>query len=584
VTGAGDADPAAAEPAAAEPAAPEPAAAEPAAPEPAAAAPATAAPATAAPPTAKPAAPAPAVAAPAVAEPRRRLHPLTPLLKGARMLAIAVAAISWQGFDELGFGRWALVVAGLLVATLALSAVSWLVTGFHVVGRELRIYEGLVWRRSRAIPLERVQAIDLVRPLLARLTGVAELRLEVIGAAKTEAPLAFLSVAEASRLRARLLGLVDRSVPVPPAGAPQAAATPDGADSPGAPIHTVENAHVLLANALTPPVLFLPLALLATMLPALYNRSGWTLIGTASFATALFGVVLPPLRRILAEWNFRIGVDGTGLRLRHGLLDTRSQTVPEQRVQAVAVTVPLLWRPLRWVRTKLDVAGYGGGAAAQGVRGSVLLPVADRPTTRTVVQRVLDGVDLDTLPLAPVPHRARWVSPLARRKRAFGYTATVAAARDGWLTERLVVARLARVQSVRVVQGPVQRWLGLADLHVDTAGGLHVVGQDRDAAEAYELAAELAERSRSARAAEGSAAAARAAEGSAEAARAAEARAAEGSAAAARAAEARAAERLAQAGERSARAADTDGQERSPADTTTSTNPTYNHPTSTSTT
>ena len=48
-----------------------------------------------------------------------RLHPLTPLLKGARMLALGVAAISWQGYAGLGPLRWAVLVAVLLVVVLA---------------------------------------------------------------------------------------------------------------------------------------------------------------------------------------------------------------------------------------------------------------------------------------------------------------------------------------------------------------------------------------------------------------------------------------------------------------------------------
>jgi putative membrane protein len=437
---------------------------------------------------------------------RRRLHPLTPLLKGAKSIAVAVAAISWQGYAQLGLGRFLAVVAGVLIVTVLLSVVSWWVTGFEVVGRELRINEGLIWRRARAIPLERVQAIDVNRPLLARLTGVAELRIEVIGASKTEAPLAFLTVADAAALRRRLLTL---------ARGAQDVATPDSADAAGPippdpdeqPIHAVDNRHVLIANLLSPPVLIVPIALIATITPMAFAPPTWSVIGIASALTGLFGVVLPPLRRIFAQWNFRISVDATGLRLRHGLLDTRSQTVPPLRVQAVQVTRPLLWRPLGWVRTKLDVAGYGGNAAEQGVRGSVLLPVADWPTTRAVIAQVLDGVDIDALPLVPIPDRARIVTPLARRNRAFGFTEWVVAARDGWVTVRIVVAKLARVQSVRVLEGPVQRRLRLVDLHVDTAGSLHAVGRDRDTAQAYELARDLADRSRAARAAEASLAA-----------------------------------------------------------------------------
>ena len=48
----------------------------------------------------------------------------------------------------------------VLIGAVALSVVSWFVTGYHVVGRELRIYDGLVWRRTRAIPLERLQAVE----------------------------------------------------------------------------------------------------------------------------------------------------------------------------------------------------------------------------------------------------------------------------------------------------------------------------------------------------------------------------------------------------------------------------------------
>jgi putative membrane protein len=450
---------------------------------------------------------------------RRRLHPLTPLLRGAKMLAIAIAYLSWQGYARLGLERWLLLAAGILIGASALSTVSWLVTGYEVVGRELRVYEGLLRRRTRAIPLDRVHGVDLVRPFFARLAGMAELRLEVIGGAKTEAPLAYLSVGEAVRLRELLLGLAAHR---------DADASPEQPRQPPAetPVHTVANRDVLIANVLTPLVLFLPFVLGATVWNIWYSQTRsdplgdppahWSLIGIGSAVTALVGVVWPSVRRLLADWNFRISLDADGLRLRHGMLDTRSQTVPPHRVQAVEIMTPVLWRWLGWVRVRLDVAGYAGAPTGTDVHGGVLLPVAGRNTARRVIAQVLDsvaggGIDVDAIPLRPAPRRARLFSPLAWRRRAFGYTKEVVAARDGWLTHRLVVTRLARAQSVRVVQGPLQRLLRLADVHVDTAAGkLHAAGRDRDVAEAYALAATLAELSRSARAAEAERAAARA--------------------------------------------------------------------------
>jgi putative membrane protein len=59
---------------------------------------------------------------------------------------------------------------------------------------------------------------------------------------------------------------------------------------------------------------------------------------------------------------------------------------------------------------------------------------------------------------------------------------------------------LARVQSLRLVQGPVQRRLRLASLHVDAAGKrVTAVVRDRDVDEAQQLLATLAEACRRAR-------------------------------------------------------------------------------------
>jgi putative membrane protein len=58
----------------------------------------------------------------------------------------------------------------------------------------------------------------------------------------------------------------------------------------------------------------------------------------------------------------------------------------------------------------------------------------------------------------------------------------------------------AKVQSLRVVQGPLQRRLRLASLHLDTAGR-YVAGRapHRDVRDADGLLAELVERTRHAR-------------------------------------------------------------------------------------
>jgi putative membrane protein len=428
-------------------------------------------------------------------EPRQRLHPLSPLLHGAKSLVVIVAALSWQTLSQVGLGRFALTVAVLAVGAVVLAVVSWLNTGYHVVGRELRVHEGLLWRRTRAIPLERLQAVEVVRPLLAQLTGLAELRLEVVGGAKTEAPLAYLTVGDAAALRERLLAVAGH------AGHPAT----DGADRPapiaGRALHAVRNRDLLIGQLLTPQAFFLPFGVTFVAVQA-FTQGSWSLITIASTVTAMAGVVLQPVRRVLQDWNFRVARDDEGrLRLAYGLVETRNQAVPLNRVQAVGVTWPLLWRAKRWLHLRLDVAGFAGPEPGGGTRSDRLLPVGDLATARALLAEVLPGVDLVALPLTAPPPRARWVHPVARAAFGAGLTDEVFVTRSGRLTRRIVVAPYARIQSVRVVQGPLQRRLRLATVYADTAGGLPSVARDRDVAEAWALAAELTTRAGRARAA-----------------------------------------------------------------------------------
>jgi putative membrane protein len=60
--------------------------------------------------------------------------------------------------------------------------------------------------------------------------------------------------------------------------------------------------------------------------------------------------------------------------------------------------------------------------------------------------------------------------------------------REGWLARRTHVAPQARIQSVRITQGPWQRTLGLADVHTDSPPGPATVrARNRDAGEARRL-------------------------------------------------------------------------------------------------
>jgi putative membrane protein len=431
-------------------------------------------------------------------EPRRRLHPLSPLLHGAKSIAVIVAALSWQTLSQVGVEKFALAVLVLAVGVVVFSVVGWLNTGYHIVGKELRIQDGLLWRRNRAIPLERLQSVELRRPLLAQLTGLAELRLEVVGGGKTEAPLAYLTVRDAAALRERLLVLAGRT---PASSAPATTQAAAAAPALEHPLVRVRNGDLVISQLLTPQAFFLPLGVAFVVMQFVLEGS-WTFIGIASTITAMAGVLLQPLRRILQDWDFRLARDPDGrLAVRYGLLETRSQIVPLYRVQSVTVTWPLLWRAKRWMHMRLDIAGFAGPQNGSDKRSDRLLPVGGPETGRHLLAAVLPGVDLYALPTVPLPARARWLHPFTVRTYGAGLAADVFVTRWGLLTRELQLVPYARLQSVRVVQGPVQRLLRLATVHADTAGGRSASARDRDVNDAWALAEHLSIRAPHARAA-----------------------------------------------------------------------------------
>jgi putative membrane protein len=417
-----------------------------------------------------------------------RLHPLTPLLRGGRFVLLLLAVVGQRGAREASLGA-ALTVLGIGVpAAVFFGWLAWRAMRYRVTATELQVESGVVTKRSRRVPLARVQAVDVVRPFYARLLGLAELRLEVVGAGDAEAPLAFLTEERAASLRTQLLDL---------ASGRDAAADDAPATEPDRVLVAVPTGPLVWSTLLGPPLVTLVALLVA--LPVALLVDGMAAGTVAFFALPLlFGVGSFAVRRILSEYGFTVAESADGLRLRHGLLDTRSQTIPAGRVQAIRFREPLLWRPFGWVRVEVDVAGYSGGSQEQAATGA-LLPVAPRQLAHDLVARVLGGPL--PLPERGAPAAARWRAPLQFGRLRVGVDDRHLVSTAGILTTTTDVAPLAKVQSLRVTQGPYERRLGLASLHVDTAGRRlpGAVVPHRGAHEAAGLLEEVGARARQAR-------------------------------------------------------------------------------------
>lgn len=408
-----------------------------------------------------------------------RLHPLSPLVRAGRgvialavVLASTLASSRRSGTDLAWHG-------GVLLVLAVLAVVSWLVTRWRIDGNDLQIETGLVRRSSLRYPLSQIQAIDTVRPGVARVFGLAELRLRM-GGTGGAARLAYLKDPDADALRARLLALSQ--------GAHEA--TPEARDEV---IVRVPPGRVAVSLVLSIPALVL---------------IGYAVLLLTVGGRAVQGAALPIVlgdgaalwRRFNRSYNASVARAPEGVRTRSGLVETRAETIPRGRVQAVQLVEPILWRPFGWCRLDVDVAGREG-RRDEGRRGArqlrPVLPVGTRREADRLLELLVPGAPK---PERRPPRRARWKSPLRYRRLSYGFDHNYAVATSGRLARVGSWIPLTKVQSLRRVEGPVQRRLALATVHLDTAGkNVGAAFRDLDGAESRADLDRLTELARAAR-------------------------------------------------------------------------------------
>ncbi len=429
-----------------------------------------------------------------------RVHPLTPLVRSWQGLAVVGFFVvqdvgqRWIGSSDggsplpdtplptgdAGLRVW-LAGGGILLlvvaALIGLAFLSWRMTRYRVSSEALELHRGVLFRQHRIAQLDRLQAVDVVQPLLARIFGLARLSLEVAGSGSSKIELAYLTDTQARELRNHLL-----------------------AGAAGLQYETEQAPEAPEQHWLEVPVqrLIVSILLSGSTVAMVVTSLGFVAASLIFGSAAPAAGVLPALlgaggvlwARFSHGFGFRVATSPDGLRLRHGLLEQRTQTVPPGRVQAVRLSQPLLWRRTGWWKVQVNVAGYGaGGDESKGDSETVLLPVGTRDEAVAVLAFVAPdlGVGPEEYPRLVVdagldgsgsahgfvtsPPAARWFDWISWRRNGFRVTDQVLLVRHGVVERTLVLVPHARTQSIGVTQGPLERRLGLASFALHSTPG-----------------------------------------------------------------------------------------------------------------
>src|SRR4029453_4913912 len=107
-----------------------------------------------------------------------RLHPLAIVVYGWR----AVRGVGLIGIISLITGRSAAVGGAAMLGAALLAApfavLAWRRFTYRVADGRLEVRSGVLTRTLRTIPLDRIRGVDISAPLLHRLTGLVQVRVD----------------------------------------------------------------------------------------------------------------------------------------------------------------------------------------------------------------------------------------------------------------------------------------------------------------------------------------------------------------------------------------------------------------------
>ncbi|ADD42497.1 PH domain-containing protein [Stackebrandtia nassauensis] len=395
------------------------------------------------------------------------------------MAGIAVVPLLPIPFLVLTGVKGVILGVGIPLASISLTfAVIWLValmqyrtTTYRVTPERFELRSGVFAKKRHSVARDRIRAVDLTASPFHRVIGLVVVRISSGQHSSSENQLELDAVTKpvGAALRRELLH--------------RKAHSPDvaGAESVGADIDDTgdELARLRLSWLRFAPLTFVSLALgfgafgvaarflgdfgvNPTELPGatgLWEQLktdpvlvGATILGVATVIAIVVGAIASTALFTEAWWGYRLDREEAGtLRVRRGLLTTRTTSLEEERLRGVDVVEPL---PLRWAKgAYLKAIATGMTASKKNQEQDTLLPPSPNTEAERVAAAVLRESDRVADPARLTAHsRAARQRRLTRAVVTIGVTAAVLAiiqwqlgsiAAWGWLAVVLLLIPIA---------------------------------------------------------------------------------------------------------------------------------------------
>ena len=308
-------------------------------------------------------------------------------------LAYLIVSGKWSTALMVGIGIFAVSIIGVFLY--------WRRFEYRVGANEIRIDSGIFSRTHRSIPFDRIQDVDISQGVLARLLGIARVKLETGGSSGPKADEGVLQAIPLKRAE-DLRNLIRSRHGKGPA--PEAATSEDKA----APVYRMDLKRLLLAGTFNFSLaLFAGLfGLTQTMGDFLgfdpLSAAFWRKVLSAgdparNFILAhqvtaviagiilllVIGLITGIIRTGVRDWGFRLDKTEVGLRRRRGLTTITDVTLAVRRVQAAIMASGPIRHLLGYSELRLQTLGHDEGSG-----NHVVAPLATSEEMNAIVEEL----------------------------------------------------------------------------------------------------------------------------------------------------------------------------------------------------
>lgn len=320
----------------------------------------------------------------------KRLHPIAAVVNALRQLKeMIIPFLIFVVFGSRGTD-WDLFYffgsIGVVVLVLVYGVLSWYRFTYRIEQGELRIEYGLIVKKKRYIPFDRIQSLDLSEGILQRLFGLVKVKVETAGSGGMglqdgEAVLTAITKQDAQEIHDYLVSIKKSGQIL------------DGEEVPESTddlLYKISVSELLMLASTSGGVGVVISAVLAFVFQfeefipyeqifdgvEHFVQNGVVFISVVVFLGFLLAWIIALFGTMLKYANFTVRIVDNDLVITRGLLEKRQFTIPLNRIQAVRISENLVRQPLGYASAFVESAG--GSALDQESSKVLILPIVKK--------------------------------------------------------------------------------------------------------------------------------------------------------------------------------------------------------------